>query len=89
MIGYNNLDQEIKISDLIINTTPLGTYPRVNNKIDIPYHLINKNHHCYDLIYNPIKSSFLNECEIQGASIKNGLEMLEFQAEESWNIWNS
>lgn len=89
LIGYNNLDQEIKISDLIINTTPLGTYPRVNNKIDIPYHLINKNHHCYDLIYNPIKSSFLNECEIQGASIKNGLEMLEFQAEESWNIWNS
>ena len=76
-------------SDLIINTTPLGTFPNIKKKIDIPYHLINKDHTCYDLVYNPNKSSFLSKCEIQGASIKNGLEMLELQAEASWNIWNS
>jgi len=88
-INYDNLEKEIINSDLIINTTPLGTYPNVNDKIQIPYELINKSHTCYDLIYNPEKSSFLLECESQGATIKNGLEMLELQAEASWDIWNS
>ena len=88
-INYDNLEKEIINSDLIINTTPLGTYPNVNDKIQIPYELINKSHPCYDLIYNPEKSSFLLECESQGATIKNGLEMLELQAEASWDIWNS
>ena len=88
-INYDNLEKEIINSDLIINTTPLGTYPNVNDKIQIPYELINKSHTCYDLIYNPEKSSFLLECESQGATIKNGLEMLELQEEASWDIWNS
>jgi shikimate dehydrogenase len=51
--------------------------------------LINNKHTCYDLIYNPVKTSFLNECEKKGAIIKNGLEMLELQAEASWDVWNS
>tara|TARA_A100001011_G_scaffold146118_1_gene154209 strand:+ start:1397 stop:2119 length:723 start_codon:yes stop_codon:yes gene_type:complete len=89
LISYENLDKEIINSDLLINTTPLGTFPNIDKKINIPYHLINKDHTCYDLVYNPNKSSFLSKCEIQGASIKNGLEMLELQAEASWNIWNS
>ena len=89
LISYENLNKEIMNSDLIINTTPLGTFPNIEKKIDIPYHLINKDHTCYDLVYNPNKSSFLSKCEIQGASIKNGLEMLELQAEASWDIWNS
>ena len=89
LISYENLDKEIMDSDLIINTTPLGTFPNIDKKIDIPYHLINKDHTCYDLVYNPNKSSFLSKCEIQGASIKNGLEMLKLQAEASWDIWNS
>ena len=89
LISYDNLDKEIINSDLLINTTPLGTFPNIDKKINIPYHLINKDHTCYDLVYNPNKSSFLSKCEIQGASIKNGLEMLELQAEASWNIWNS
>ena len=89
LISYENLDKEIMNSDLLINTTPLGTFPNIEKKIDIPYHLINKDHTCYDLVYNPNKSSFLSKCEIQGASIKNGLEMLELQAEASWDIWNS
>ena len=89
LISYENLDKEIINSDLLINTTPLGTFPNIDKKINIPYHLINKDHTCYDLVYNPNKSSFLSKCEVQGASIKNGLEMLELQAEASWNIWNS
>ena len=89
LISYENLDKEIINSDLLINTTPLGTFPNIDKKINIPYHLINKDHTCYDLVYNPNKSSFLSKCEIQGASIKNGLEMLELQAEASWDIWNS
>ena len=88
-INYDDLEKEIINSDLIINTTPLGTYPNINDKIQIPYQLINKSHTCYDLIYNPEKSSFLLECESHGATIKNGLEMLELQAEASWDIWNS
>lgn len=88
-INYDNLEKEILNSDLIINTTPLGTYPNVENKIPIPYNLINNKHTCYDLIYNPVKTSFLNECEKRGAIIKNGLEMLELQAEASWDVWNS
>ncbi len=88
-INYDNLEKEILKSDLIINTTPLGTYPDVENKISIPYNSISKKHTCYDLIYNPVKTSFLNECEKKGAIIKNGLEMLELQAEASWDIWNS
>ena len=89
LISYENLDKEIINSALLINTTPLGTFPNIDKKINIPYHLINKDHTCYDLVYNPNKSSFLSKCEVQGASIKNGLEMLELQAEASWNIWNS
>ena len=89
LISYDNLDKEIINSDLLINTTPLGTFPNIDKKINIPYHLINKDHTCYDLVYNPNKSSFLSKCEIDGASIKKGLEMLELQAEASWNIWNS
>jgi shikimate dehydrogenase len=88
-INYDNLEKEILNSDLIINTTPLGTYPNVENKIPIPYNLITNKHTCYDLIYNPVKTSFLNECEKKGAIIKNGLEMLELQAEASWDVWNS
>tara|TARA_B100000242_G_scaffold293745_1_gene272879 strand:+ start:1795 stop:2517 length:723 start_codon:yes stop_codon:yes gene_type:complete len=88
-INYDNLEKEIIKSDLIINTTPLGTYPDIENKISIPYNLISNKHTCYDLIYNPVKTSFLNECEKKGAIIKNGLEMLELQAEASWDIWNS
>ena len=88
-ISYDLINEKIKDYDLIINTTPLGTFPDVSKKPKINYKLINANHFCYDLIYNPEKTSFLKECERKGARIMNGLEMLKSQAEESWIIWNS
>lgn len=72
---------------LIINTTPLGMYPHLESKPDIPYPLITPDHYLYDLVYNPEKTSFMQNGEAQGASIKNGLEMLHLQAERSWELW--
>lgn len=88
-LSYSNLDSKITVFDLIINTTPVGTYPNINSILEIPYDLIDSSHTCFDLIYNPIKTRFLTESEKNGAHIINGLPMLEFQAEASWDIWNS
>lgn len=73
---------------LIINTTPLGMYPNVNEAPHLPYELLNADFYLYDLIYNPAITLFLNKGRENGAKIKNGLEMLELQAEKSWEIWN-
>lgn len=72
---------------LIVNTTPLGMHPNIDTMPDIPYSHISKGHYLYDLIYNPDETLFLNEGKEHGASTKNGLEMLELQAEKSWDIW--
>lgn len=76
-------------TELIINTSPLGMEPKIETCPDLPYNLINANHFCYDLVYNPEKTLFLEKSEQNGAKIKNGYEMLVLQAEESWKIWNS
>ncbi len=73
---------------LIINTTPLGMYPNVNEAPHLPYELLDADFYLYDLIYNPEITLFLNKGREAGARIKNGLEMLELQAEKSWDIWN-
>lgn len=73
---------------VIINTTPVGMQPNGNTKPSLPYDAIGKKHLCYDLVYNPSKTVFLQMAEANGAVIKNGSDMLEFQAEESWRIWN-
>ncbi len=89
ILSYNDITSTIlKEIPLIINTTPLGMQPNIFNKPSLPYGAIVPGHLCYDLIYNPEKTSFLAACEAEGAVIKNGLEMLEIQAEESWRIWN-
>ncbi|MBT27929.1 MAG: shikimate dehydrogenase [Flavobacteriaceae bacterium] len=88
-LSYSNLNSKITGFDLIINTTPLGTFPNVNSILKIPYDLIDSSHTCYDLIYNPTKTRFLIESEKKGAHVINGLPMLEFQAEASWDIWHS
>jgi shikimate dehydrogenase len=74
---------------LIINTTPLGTFPNVNECVDLPYDAITPQHILYDLVYNPAKTLFLQKGEEKAATIKNGYEMLILQAEENWRIWNS
>ncbi|HVE61515.1 MAG TPA: hypothetical protein VNA26_06835, partial [Chitinophagaceae bacterium] len=86
---YTSLTKQI-ISEhtLIINTTPLGTSPNINECPAIDYDGISVNHLLYDLIYNPEKTKFLAEGEKRGAEIYNGYNMLVIQAEESWKIWN-
>jgi shikimate dehydrogenase len=73
---------------LIINTTPLGTFPDVDICPDIPYQYLTSGHYLFDLVYNPTKTLFLQKGEAKGAAIKNGYDMLAIQAEESWRIWN-
>jgi shikimate dehydrogenase len=73
---------------LLINSTPLGMYPAVTEAVPIPYEAIGTQHYLYDLIYNPPVSLFLQKGAEQGASTKNGQDMLILQAEESWRIWN-
>lgn len=74
---------------LIVNTTPLGTFPKVAACPDIPYQLLTEKHMLFDLIYNPEVTSFLQKGIDQGASVLNGGRMLVLQAERSWEIWNS
>ncbi len=87
---YEMLDAEIMNDySIIVNCTPIGTHPNIEDSPVIPYQFITDKHLLYDLIYNPAETKFLQEGKKQGASIKNGLEMLELQAEKSWEIWNS
>ena len=89
-ISYNDLTDEIIDSHhLIINCTPLGTFPEVENSPNIPYQHLTNRHLLYDLIYNPIETSFLSKGKEMGATIKNGKQMLELQADKAWEIWNS
>lgn len=89
-ISYEDISEEIiKSHQLIINCTPLGTHPNIKECPNIPYNLLSKKHFLYDLIYNPSETEFLKRGKKQGATTKNGLEMLELQAEKSWEIWNS
>ena len=74
---------------LIINTSPLGMYPKMDEAPPIPYEFLTPQHLLFDLIYNPEKTLFLEKGEEQGSQIANGKEMLLLQAEESWRIWNS
>lgn len=73
---------------LLINTTPLGTYPKVEEKPDLPYKFLTPKHYLYDLVYNPSETAFMKAGQEQSAQTINGLEMLILQAEKSWEIWN-
>ena len=88
-ISYADLDEIFMSShNIIINTTPLGTYPSTEEAPAIPYHLVTPQHYLFDLVYNPPKTRFLALGEAQGATIANGYDMLVIQAEENWKIWN-
>ncbi len=77
----------VKACPLIINTTPLGMHPDVDTAPELPYQVIGPRHTLIDLVYNPAKTLFLRNGESRGATIMNGLPMLEAQAEASWQIW--
>jgi shikimate dehydrogenase len=90
VIAYDSLTRSL-LSEftVIINTTPLGMFPNVNDYPQLNYEFITGNHYFFDLVYNPAKTLFLSKAEERGATIKNGGDMLQIQAEESWKIWSS
>jgi shikimate dehydrogenase len=73
---------------IIINCTPLGTSPNTKEYPEIPYEFFTNKHIAFDLIYNPEETQFLKKAKKKGAVTKNGMEMLVYQAEKSWEIWN-
>lgn len=73
---------------IVINTTPAGMFPNVDEYPQFPYEYVSEKHYFFDLIYNPSKTLFLSKAEAMGAVIENGEQMLSIQAEESWKIWN-
>lgn len=86
---YDSLTEEIiKQHQIIINCTPIGTFPNINACPNIPFGAINSDHILYDLIYNPEETTFLKFGKNHGATIQNGLKMLELQAEKAWSIWD-
>lgn len=87
-IRYEDIDENLmKQNLLIINATPLGTYPNVKNFPPIPYEHLTKKHLLFDLVYNPETTKFLEKGKEKGASVKNGYEMLLGQAKRSYEIW--
>ncbi|KQB42064.1 Shikimate dehydrogenase substrate binding, N-terminal domain protein [Flavobacterium daejeonense] len=88
-IDYNQLNSDIfQEYQIIINSTPIGTSPNIEACPEIPYEFFTDKHIAYDLIYNPAETQFLKNAKERGAQIKNGLDMLIFQAEKAWEIWN-
>lgn len=89
VLGYNQItDLIFDEYQIVINSTPVGTSPNTDASPEIPYEFFTKKHIAYDLIYNPAETQFLKKAQHQGAKTKNGLDMLIFQAEKAWSIWN-
>jgi len=88
-IGYHDLTETtIKNANLIVNTTPLGMFPDINNSPNINYEYLSDSTFLYDLIYNPETTRFMSEGLKRGCRVMNGRKMLEIQADKSWEIWN-
>jgi len=88
-LSYSDLDEDVMDNyKIIVNTTPIGAYPAVEGCPAIPFEFVTPKHLLYDLVYNPETTEFLKTGKQQGATIKNGLEMLHIQAIASWEIWN-
>lgn len=88
-LGYDELSSEaLNRYTVIINATPVGTFPNVKQCPPIPYDCLTTDHLLYDLVYNPEETLFLKKGKERGASVKNGREMLERQALAAWDFWN-
>lgn len=88
-LQYEEIDKDIMQSyQVIINTTPLGTFPNINEAPTLPYTYFSKQHIAFDLTYNPETTQFLKLASENGAKIQNGALMLKLQAEKAWEIWN-
>ena len=89
MITYEEVTTEVlKEYEVIVNCSPAGMFPHVDECPALPYEDMNERHLLYDLVYNPLETLFMKKGATMGACVKNGLEMLHLQALESWRIWN-
>ena len=89
-VSYENLKEPIFFNSykLIINTSPVGMYPKESEAPEIPYQKLDSSFFLYDLVYNPLETEFMKRGKEKGASVMGGLEMLHLQAEKAWEIWN-
>ncbi|HER40950.1 MAG TPA: shikimate dehydrogenase [Salinimicrobium catena] len=89
-LSYNELDEQV-LSEfkIIINCTPLGTFPKTAEFPPVPVEWISSKHLVFDLIYNPPVTKLMELAQAKGATVVNGQKMLELQAEKAWEIWNS
>ena len=89
LINYDTIDESvIQENLLIVNASPVGTFPNTSEAPRLPYEFLTENHILFDLIYNPPETLFLNNGKKRKCKISNGQKMLEYQAEKSWDIWN-
>ena len=87
-LTYAELTPEVLAAHhVIVNCSPVGMFPHVDEAPSLPYHLLTPHHLCYDLVYNPLETAFMRKASEQGAVVKNGLEMLHLQAEAAWEMW--
>ena len=88
-LTYDDLTPDLVAAHpLIVNATPLGTFPNIEECPPLPYHALTPQHYLHDLVYNPTETTFLRRGREAGAHTKNGFEMLCLQAEAAWDIWN-
>lgn len=88
-LSYEKLTETVfQEYQIVVNCTPLGTFPQTDLHPNIPYNLFNSNYIAFDLVYNPEETIFLKKAKESGATTMNGMEMLIFQAEKAWEIWN-
>ncbi len=80
-------DEVLREYEVIVNCSPVGMYPHVDECPALPYEVMNENNLLYDLVYNPLETLFMKKGASQGATVKNGLEMLHLQAIASWDFW--
>ena len=86
---YEQLNfDDIAAHTLIVNTTPLGMFPNIDECPDIPYQYLTEKHYLYDLVYNPEETLFMRKGLEKGASVHNGRQMLHLQADKAWEIWS-
>lgn len=90
VLSYGDLNEHVMaMCKLIVNCSPVGTFPNENEAPEIPYDYISQDHFLYDLVYNPEETEFLKRGKAKGAMVMNGLDMLKMQAEEAWKIWSA
>lgn len=87
--SYDQINEHmLRACKVVVNCTPLGTFPDVDACVPFPFEFLTESHLCIDLIYNPEETKFLRESKLHGSATLNGLSMLKEQANKAWEIWN-